>query len=94
MEGWRSSSASYRRGFYGRVVHSDVADVILLQREANKTIDYSIASAQNDLVYIINKVVPNGIYKAYHTDAIGRYMPVLTEFIDTLLLILRLLVLK
>ena len=53
-----------------------------MQREANKTIDYSIASAQNDLFYIINKVVPNGIYKAYHTDAIGRYMPVLTEFME------------
>lgn len=83
VQGWERGVAVLRPiGFAGRVVHSDVADVILLQREANKTIDYSIASAQNDLVYIINKVVPNGIYKAYHTDAIGRYMPVLTEFME------------
>jgi len=33
----------------------------------------------NNLVYVINKVVPNGMLKSYHTDVIGRYATVLTE---------------
>jgi hypothetical protein len=83
VKGWKKNVAVLRPlGMAGKVVHSDVADVILLQREANKTIDYSIATAQNSLLYVINKTVPNGLYKAYHTDVIGRYMPVLTEFME------------
>lgn len=83
VKGWKKNIAVLRPlGFAGKVVHSDVADVILLQREANKTIDFSIATVQNDLFYVINKTVPNGIYKAYHTDVLGRYMTVLSEFME------------
>lgn len=80
VKGWKTGVAVLRPlGYAGVVVHSDVAEVPLLQREANNTIDYQIAKTQGFL-YVINKVVPNGIYKAYHTDVIGRYAPVLTEW--------------
>lgn len=83
VKGWKEGVAVLRPlGYAGKVVHSDVADVVLLQREANKTIDYSIATAQNGLLYVINKIVPNGVYKAYHTDVLGRYRPVLDEFME------------
>lgn len=83
VKGWKDGVAVLRPlGYAGKVVHSDVADVVLLQREANKTIDFSIATAQNGLLYVINKIVPNGIYKAYHTDVLGRYCPVLSEFME------------
>lgn len=83
VSGWKKGVAVLRPlGLAGKVVHSDTADVYLLQREANKTIDYSLATTQGGLLYVINKVVPNGLYKAYHTDVIGRYRPVLTEFME------------
>lgn len=83
VSGWKQGVAVLRPlGMAGKVVHSDTADVYLLQREANKTIDFSVATAQGSLLYVINKAVPNGLYKAYHTDVIGRYRPVLTEFME------------
>ena len=46
--------------------------------EVNPQIQWSLAKVQNFL-YIINKVTPNGMLKAYHTDVIGRYATVLNE---------------
>lgn len=81
VKGWKEGVAVLRPlGLAGKIVHSDTADVYMLQKEANKTVDFSIANAQGSLLYVINKIVPNGLYKAYHTDVIGRYRPVLTEF--------------
>lgn len=81
VKGWKNGVAVLRPlGLAGKIVHSDTADVYMLQKEANKTVDFSIANAQGGLLYVINKIVPNGLYKAYHTDVIGRYRPVLTEF--------------
>lgn len=83
VNGWKKGVAVLRPlGLAGKVVHSDTAEVYLLQKEANKTIDFSVATAQGGLLYVINKVVPNGLYKAYHTDIVGRYRPVLTEFME------------
>lgn len=83
VSGWKQGVAVLRPlGMAGKVVHSDTADIYMLQREANKTIDFSIATAQGGLLYVINKAVPNGLYKSYHTDVIGRYRPVLTEFME------------
>lgn len=83
VSGWKQGVAVLRPlGMAGKVVHSDTADVYLLQREANKTIDFSVATAQGGLLYVINKAVPNGLYKAYHTDVIGRYRPILNEFME------------
>jgi len=81
VKGWQSGVAVLRPlGFAGKVFHSKVADVMLLEKEANKTIDFSIGSIQGGLFYLVNKVVPNGLYKSYHTDLYGRFLPVLTEF--------------
>lgn len=83
VSGWKQGVAVLRPlGMAGKVVHSDTADIYMLQREANKTIDFSIATAQGGLLYVINKAVPTGLYKSYHTDVIGRYRPVLTEFME------------
>lgn len=80
VHGWKPNTVVLRPlGFAGVVVHAKTADVKLMQSgEVNNNITWSIAK-WNNLVYIINKVVPNGMLKSYHTDAIGRYATVLTE---------------
>ena len=66
-------------GYAGVVVHAKPVEIALLNSgEVNKTMEISTANVQNFL-YLINKVVPNGMLKAYHTDMIGRYAPVLSE---------------
>lgn len=80
VRGWKSGIAVLRpAGMAGVIVHAQVPEVELLKSgEANKTIDFSLAKVQGFL-NVINKVVPNGYLKAYHTDVIGRYAPVLDE---------------
>ena len=80
VKGWKAGVAVLRPlGFAGVLVHAKTADVQLMQSgEVNKGIDFSIAKVQNFL-YVINKVTPNGLLKAYHTDVIGRYATVLNE---------------
>lgn len=80
VKGWKSGVAVLRpRGFAGVLVHAQIADVELMKSgEVNKTIDFSLAKAQRFL-NIINKVVPDGMLKAYHTDVLGRYATVLNE---------------
>ena len=46
--------------------------------EVNNGIQFSLARVQGFL-NVINKVVPNGMLKSYHTDVIGRYATVLDE---------------
>ena len=80
VKGWKPNTVVLRPlGMAGVVVHAKTADVKLMQSgEVNNNISWSLAK-WNNLVYIINKVVPNGMLKSYHTDAIGRYATVLTE---------------
>lgn len=80
VKGWKAGIAVLRpRGYAGVLVHAQVPDVELMKSgEVNKTIDYSLAQAQSFL-HVINKVVPNGMLKAYHTDVLGRYATVLDE---------------
>lgn len=80
VKGWKAGVAVLRpRGFAGVLVHAQVPDVELMKSgEVNKTIDFSLAKAQSFL-NVINKVVPNGMLKAYHTDVLGRYATVLDE---------------
>ena len=80
VKGWKSGIAVLRpRGFAGVLVHAQVADVELMKSgEVNKTIDFSLAKVQGFL-NVINKTVPNGMLKSYHTDVLGRYATVLDE---------------
>lgn len=80
VKGWKSGIAVLRpRGYAGVLVHAQVPDVELMKSgEVNKTIDFSLAQAQSFL-HVINKAVPNGMLKAYHTDVLGRYATVLDE---------------
>ena len=80
VKGWKAGIAVLRpRGYAGVLVHAQVPDVELMRSgEVNKTIDFSLAKAQSFL-NVINKVVPNGMLKAYHTDVLGRYATVLDE---------------
>lgn len=80
VKGWKPNTVVLRPlGYAGVVVHASTADVELMRSgEVNKNIDWSMAK-WNNLIYVINKVVPNGMLKSYHTDAIGRYATVLTE---------------
>jgi len=80
VKGWNPNVVVLRPlGYAGVIVHAKTADVQLMQSgEVNKGIDFSIAKAQGFL-YVINKVVPNGMLKSYHTDVLGRYATVLDE---------------
>ena len=80
VKGWNPNVVVLRPlGYAGVLVHAKVADVELMRSgEVNKTIDFSLAKVQGFL-NIINKTVPNGMLKAYHTDVLGRYATVLDE---------------
>ena len=80
VNGWKPNTVVLRPlGYAGVLVHAKTADVKLMQSgEVNPQIQWSLAKVQNFL-YIINKVTPNGMLKAYHTDVIGRYATVLNE---------------
>ena len=80
VKGWNPNVVVLRPlGYAGVLVHAKVADAELMRSgEVNKTIDFSLAKVQGFL-NVINKTVPNGMLKAYHTDVIGRYATVLDE---------------
>lgn len=80
VRGWKPNTVVLRPlGRAGVVVHAIPEWAKLLRSgEVNSNIQWSMAK-WNNLIYIINKVVPNGMLKSYHTDALGRYATVLTE---------------
>jgi hypothetical protein len=80
VKGWNPNVVVLRPlGYAGVLVHAKVADVELMKSgEVNKNIEFSLAKVQGFL-NVINKTVPNGMLKAYHTDVIGRYATVLDE---------------
>lgn len=80
VSGWKPNTVVLRpAGYAGVVVHAKPADVALMESgEVNNTIQFSLAK-WNNLLYIINKVTPNGMLKSYHTDVLGRYATVLNE---------------
>lgn len=80
VRGWKNGVAVLRPlGYAGVVVHAKVADVELMKSgEVNNNIQFSLAKVQGFL-NVVNKVVPNGMLKAYHTDVLGRYATVLDE---------------
>ena len=80
VNGWNPNIVVLRPlGYAGVLVHAKVADAQLMQSgEVNNGIQFSLAKVQNFL-YVINKIVPNGMLKSYHTDVLGRYATVLNE---------------
>ena len=80
VRGWKENVVVLRPlGLAGVVVHAKPADVQLMQSgEVNNGIQFSLAKVQN-MLYVINKITPNGMLKSYHTDVIGRYATVLNE---------------
>jgi len=80
VKGWNPNVVVLRPlGYAGVLVHAKVADVELMRSgEVNKNIEFSLAKVQGFL-NVINKTVPNGMLKAYHTDVLGRYATVLDE---------------
>lgn len=80
VRGWKPNTVVLRPlGRAGVVVHALPEWVKLMRSgEVNNNVQYSIAK-WNNLIYIINKIVPNGMLKSYHTDALGRYATVLDE---------------
>lgn len=80
VRGWKPNTVVLRPlGMAGVVVHA-IPEWAKLMRsgEVNDNIQWSMAK-WNNLIYVINKIVPNGMLKAYHTDALGRYATVLNE---------------
>ena len=80
VKGWKPNTAVLRPlGFAGVLVHAQVSEVELMKSgEVNKGVEFSLAKVQGFL-NVINKIVPNGMLKAYHTDVLGRYATVLDE---------------
>lgn len=80
VRGWKPNTVVLRPlGAAGVVVHAIPEWAKLLRSgEVNQNVQWSMAK-WNNLLYIINKIVPNGMLKSYHTDAIGRYATVLNE---------------
>jgi len=80
VRGWKPNTVVLRPlGAAGVVVHAIPEWAKLLRSgEVNQNVQWSMAK-WNNFLYIINKVVPNGMLKSYHTDAIGRYATVLNE---------------
>ena len=80
VRGWKPNTVVLRPlGAAGVVVHAIPEWVKLMQSgEVNNNVQFSIGK-WNNLIYIINKIVPNGMLKSYHTDALGRYATVLNE---------------
>ena len=80
VRGWKPNTVVLRPlGAAGVVVHA-IPEWAKLMRsgEVNDNIQWSMAK-WNNMLYIINKIVPNGMLKSYHTDALGRYATVLNE---------------
>lgn len=80
VRGWKPNTVVLRPlGRAGVVVHA-IPEWVKLMRsgEVNNNVQFSIGK-WNNLIYIINKIVPNGMLKSYHTDALGRYATVLDE---------------
>jgi len=80
VRGWKPNTVVLRPlGAAGVVVHAIPEWAKLLRSgEVNQNVQWSMAK-WNNFLYIINKIVPNGMLKSYHTDAIGRYATVLNE---------------
>lgn len=83
VKGWSTGKAVLRPlGYAGVVVHAQPYDVAVYQSgEVPDSVQLQIAQAQS-MFYVINKVMPNGFLKSYHTDVIGCYAPVLNEIMD------------
>jgi len=80
VRGWKPNTVVLRPlGMAGVVVHA-IPEWAKLMRsgEVNDNIQWSMAK-WNNLLYVINKIVPNGMLKSYHTDVLGRYATVLNE---------------
>lgn len=80
VRGWKPNTVVLRPlGMAGVVVHA-IPEWAKLMRsgEVNDNIQWSMAK-WNNLIYVINKITPNGMLKSYHTDALGRYATVLNE---------------
>lgn len=80
VRGWKPNTVVLRPlGMAGVVVHA-IPEWAKLMRsgEVNDNIQWSMAK-WNNLIYVINKITPNGVLKSYHTDALGRYATVLNE---------------
>ena len=80
VRGWKPNTVVLRPlGMAGVVVHAIPEWAKLMNSgEVNQEIKWSMAK-WNNLLYVINKITPNGMLKSYHTDVLGRYATVLNE---------------
>lgn len=79
-QGWESNVAVLRPlGMAGVLVHAQPKDIAMFQSgEVNDSVNINTAKAQGFL-YVVNKMVNNGMFKSYINDVIGCYAPVLNE---------------
>lgn len=83
VNGWASGKVVLRPlGYAGVVVHAKPYDIAMYETgEVNSSVQINTAISQGFL-YVINKLTNDGMFKAYHTDVIGCYAPVLNEIME------------
>lgn len=83
VNGWASGKVVLRPlGYAGVVVHAKPYDIAMYETgEVNSNVQINTAISQGFL-YVINKLTNDGLFKAYHTDVIGCYAPVLNEIME------------
>lgn len=83
VNGWASGKVVLRPlGYAGVVVHAKPYDIAMYETgEVNSSVQINTAISQGFL-YVINKLTNDGLFKAYHTDVIGCYAPVLNEIME------------
>lgn len=83
VNGWAANKVVLRPlGYAGVVVHAKPYDIAMYQSgEVNDRVQINTAISQGFL-YVINKLTDDGMFKAYHTDVIGCYAPILNEIME------------
>ena len=67
-------------GFAGEILRTDSQDEEIYSRFANNACSFAFARTSDDLMMVMNSVLPNGNLKEWHTKVYMDAVPVLTDF--------------
>lgn len=67
-------------GYAGEILRTDSQDEEIYSRFANNACQFAFARTADDLMIVMNSVLPNGNLKEWHTKVYMDAVPVLTDF--------------
>lgn len=73
-------------GFAGEILRTDTQDEELYSRFANNACQFAFARTADDLMVVMNSVLPNGNLKEWHTKVYMDAVPCLTDFMYRVLI--------